>query len=59
MFEKLSLKSAYWIVGISTFLVMGLVIALYYMKGSGFDPGFDIKVIPAFHAILNTELAYY
>ncbi len=47
-------KKAKIFIGIVTLVVSALVAFMYIAKDTKIDPGFDVSILPAFHAIINS-----
>lgn len=50
-------KQAKWAIGVITLLVSALVAFMYLAKDQKIDPGFDVSILPAFHATLNSGVS--
>lgn len=47
-------QQAKWAIGLITLVVSALVAFMYLAKDAKIDPGFDVSILPAFHAFINS-----
>ena len=47
-------QQAKWAIGLITLVVSALVAFMYLNNGAKINPGFDVSILPPFHAFLNS-----